>query len=290
MVERQPKRISGTLARLPRAALLAAGLTVSPGAWAQDGSALFRTSCAACHTIGGGRLVGPDLAGVTARRTEAWLIPFIQGSQAVIASGDSIAVALSREYVGLVMPDWPLSDDEVRAILGHLAAASDGGPLPAAAPAATPSNATPEQVRLGRALFQGRVRLANGGPTCNSCHHVTHDAVIGGGVLARELTTVFTRLGGPGVRAVIGSPPFPVMQRAYQGRPLTELEVAALVAFLEDADAHHALQHPRDYGLRLFWAGLVGAAALLGFYTLAWRGRRTGSVYRAIFARQVKTV
>jgi len=76
------------------------------------------------------------------------------------------------------------------------------------------------------------------------------------------------------------------MQRAYQARPLTDGEIGALVAFLEDADAQHAFQQPRDYGMRLFWTGLVGAAALLGLYTLAWRGRRTDSVYRAIFERQ----
>ena len=89
-----------------------------------------------------------------------------------------------------------------------------------------PSN---DQVLLGQGLFQGTTRLANGGPTCNSCHDVTNDAVIGGGILATELTTVFSRLGGPGVRAILGSPPFPVMQQAYVDKSLTEAEVAGLV-------------------------------------------------------------
>lgn len=284
-MERRVRGNGGRTAALLLLSLLTAGLPArSP---AQDGGELFRTRCIACHTIGGGRLVGPDLDGIGTRRTEAWLIPFIQHSQAVIKSGDPIAMELAKEYPGLVMPDWPLSADEVRAILSYVASpgAAGGAPVPAAAAAP----ATTEQVQLGLDLFQGRVRLTNGGPTCNSCHDVTHDAVIGGGVLARDLTTVFTRLGGPGVRAIIGSPPFPVMQRAFQNHPLTDAETSALVAFLQDADAKHALQQPRDYGMRLFQSGVVGAALLMVAYALAWRGRKRESVFRRVFDRQVKS-
>lgn len=260
----------------------------TPGlASGQDGEAIFKTTCVACHTIGGGRLVGPDLAGVLERRDEAWIISFVQHSQSMIASGDPDAVALSQEYPGLAMPDWPLSDAEVQAVLAYI----DGG----AAAQGTASPSLPEgppdeaDVEVGRTLFQGTTRLANGGPSCNSCHEVTNDAVIGGGVLAIELTTVFTRLGGAGVRAIVGSPPFPVMQRAYQDRPLTQTEVGALVAFLQHADAEQSLHQPRDYGMGLFSAGAVGAALLLGLYSLAWRGRRKGPVNAGIFARQVRS-
>lgn len=280
-----PQTLLGVVRSLPTLALLVVGPAAGT-ARAQEGAVLFRDNCAACHTIGGGRLVGPDLQGVTARRSEAWLIPFVHSAQSVIASGDSVAVALAAEYPGLVMPDWPLTDAQIRAILVHVGSGAAAAPSAAVAPQA----ATPELVKLGQDLFQGRFRLANSGPSCNSCHEVINDAVIGGGVLARELTTVFTRLGGPGVRAVLGSPPFPVMQRAYHGKPLTEAEIAALIAFLEDADAQRRFHHPRDYGMQLFWAGVVGAGLLLGLYTLAWRGRRVGPVFRAVFSRQVRSV
>ena len=167
----------------------------------------------------------------------------------------------------------------------------DGAPAgTSVAPPAVVQPATEEQLVLGQNLFQGTTRFANSGPACNSCHEVTHDAVIGGGLLAAELTTVFSRLGGPGVRAILGSPPFPVMQRAYVDKHLTEDEVAALVGFLQQADAEQALHQPRDYGIKLFGAGVLGAALLLGLYSVFWHGRLRGSVNQDIYDRQIKSI
>jgi len=281
------RRRYGVGAVATRTLLTAVGaLGVAAPAAAQDGEQLYRTFCIACHTVGGGRLVGPDLAGVTERRTEAWLIPFIQRSESVIASGDPDALALRAEYPGLAMPDWPLSGDEVRAILAYV---SGGAASAASAAPPVPATFTPQEAEMGLHLFQGTTRFAGGGPACNSCHEVSHDAVIGGGILAADLTAVFSRLGGAGVRAVVGSPPFPVMERAYRGRALTEEEQHAILAFLQRADAEQAFQQPRDYGVRLVQAGLVGAALLLGLYTLVWSGRRRGPVNHEIFARQVSS-
>ena len=149
--------------------------------------------------------------------------------------------------------------------------------------------ATPEDIRKGQGLFQGTIRFANVGPACNSCHHVRNDAVIGGGVLARELTTVFGRLGAPGVQAILGRAPFPVMEQAYMGRALTEDEVVALVGFLQEADRQQAFQQPRDYGFKLFYSGTAGFVGLMGLYALFGRGRKKHPVNHKIFERQVKT-
>ena len=268
---------------------------ITPGASAQSSQAdqareTFENVCAPCHTIGGGRLVGPDLEGVSERRSEEWLISFVQHSQELVGAGDPDAVAIFEEYNGIPMPDQPFSDQEVRGILEYIRGAAAAPPAAAAAgpsqPAAT-EQATEEQILLGQSLFQGTTRLTNRGATCNSCHDLTNDAVIGGGTLARDLTTVFSRLGEPGVRAILGSPPFPVMLRAYEAKPLTDEEITALVGFLQQADAEQGLHQSRNYGAKLFAAGVVGAALLLGLYSLAWSGRKRGSVNQSVFDRQV---
>jgi mono/diheme cytochrome c family protein len=262
--------------------------------WAQEtGADLFQSrACIGCHTIGKGKLVGPDLAGVTTRRSEDWIIRFVQGSQAVIQSGDADAVALSNEFPGLVMPDNDLSADQIRLILRYIE--ESAGATPAADAQATETApvapASPEMIALGRELFQGNTRLANGGPACISCHHVKNDAVIGGGILARELTTVFSRMGEAGVASILGKAPFPVMDAAYQSKPLTSDEITALVGFLQDADANHLFQHPRDYGWGLLISGIIGAALLLAGYAFLGGRRKKQSVNQAIYDRQISSL
>lgn len=78
--------------------------------------------CKACHTIGGGKLVGPDLKGVGDRHDEAWLIKFIQNSQQLIQSGDKAAIKVFEENSKIPMPAHSLSDDQVRGILKYIAA------------------------------------------------------------------------------------------------------------------------------------------------------------------------
>jgi mono/diheme cytochrome c family protein len=265
--------------------LLNAAATLSAQDPVEQGREIFQTTCAVCHTIGGGNLVGPDLQGVTERRDEDWIIRFVQHSTEVVESGDSVAVALFEQFYRVPMPDQPLTDEQIRAVLAYT---QTDAAVTAAAPEPLPE-ATAEQILLGQALFQGHTRFTNGGPTCNSCHEVTNDAVIGGGLLARDLTTVFSRLGGPGVRAVVGSSPYPVMQRAYLENPLTDDEVVALVGFLKKADEEQAFHQPRDYGPKLFGAGVAGTLVLFVSCSLVWNGRKRGSVNQAIFDRQVRS-
>ena len=55
---------------------------------AAQGEAIFNQKCTGCHTIGKGRLVGPDLEGVTARRSQDWLVQFISSPDKMIAAKD----------------------------------------------------------------------------------------------------------------------------------------------------------------------------------------------------------
>src|SRR5262245_16334537 len=65
----------------------------------------FQQNCSSCHTIGGGRLVGPDLTGVAARQPDReWLINFIVNPKAVLDSGDPYANKLKVQFGNAEMP------------------------------------------------------------------------------------------------------------------------------------------------------------------------------------------
>lgn len=278
--------------RLIGALLIAAGCAVeATTALAEDGKAIFEGKCAACHSIGKGRLLGPDLAGVSDRRPEDWLIKFIKSPDAVLKSGDAAAKALFDEYK-MPMPDQALSDGQIKDVLAHIKTAG-GAPAasgPAAAAQAKPvAEAHPEDIQRGQALFEGKLAFAGGGPSCNACHHVTSESTLGGGILASELTLVFSRMGQEGVRAILGSSPFPVMQAAYAGKQFSEDEVRALVGFLQHVDKEHSRHMPVEYGWRMLSAGVGGVLVLLVIYSLAGRRRKKRSVNQDIYDRQVKS-
>ncbi len=97
--------------------------------FAQDGATTFQSTCAACHTIGKGKLVGPDLAGVTERRSEDWLIKFIKSSQTLIKSGDKTADSVFQAYNQVMMPDHPSLDDaKIKDILAYIKTTASASP------------------------------------------------------------------------------------------------------------------------------------------------------------------
>ncbi len=209
----------------------------------------------------------------------------------MINGGDPDANALYKKFNQIRMPDMSLTDGQITEVLVYIkAAGATTGTTGAQKPAKKPQKvATKEDLTRGQNLFQGKLRFENNGPTCISCHNVTNDAVIGGGVLAKELTRVFSKMGGTGVRAILGRAPFPVMEAAYKDKPLTETEIFSLVTFLQDADEQHAYHNPRDYGKGLLLSGVIGAFILFVFYSLLWLRRRKDSVNQKIYDRQVKS-
>lgn len=82
-------------------------LGFGPLSFAQEAADFFAQKCKMCHTIGGGRRVGPDLKDVNQQKDRAWLENFIQNPKAVIDSGDPFAVQLQQDSRGLVMPTVP---------------------------------------------------------------------------------------------------------------------------------------------------------------------------------------
>src|SRR5260221_8385834 len=96
-----------------------------------QGEYFFQSQCSACHTVGQGDKMGPDLAGVTARRDRAWLNRYIIPPDKMLAQGDPIAVALFEKYQYARMPNLRVSSDEAPAVLPYLEARSGAPPEPA---------------------------------------------------------------------------------------------------------------------------------------------------------------
>ena len=92
------------------------------------GAYFFQSRCAACHTVGKGDAVGPDLAGVTTRRNRAWLVRYLRAPDQLLAEQDPIAVALLAKYQDVPMPNLRLSDGEIATVLTYLEA--QRGPAP----------------------------------------------------------------------------------------------------------------------------------------------------------------
>ena len=86
------------------------------------GEYLFRTRCQACHTIGGGDRLGPDLANVVTARPRPWLRRWLKEPDKMLEEGDPVATALKAQYRNLPMPNFGFGDTEVDALIEYMAA------------------------------------------------------------------------------------------------------------------------------------------------------------------------
>jgi len=88
---------------------------------AEQGARVWKAkSCDGCHTIGKGKRAGPDLAGVTSRRTEAWLTQWLKNPPAM-AKTDSVAKDLVQAAQGVQMQNFHLSDAEIAGLVNYMA-------------------------------------------------------------------------------------------------------------------------------------------------------------------------
>ncbi len=259
---------------------------------AQDGAKLFE-ACIDCHTIGDGKLTGPDLKGITKRRSNEWLVSFIQSSAKVINSGDADAKALFKEWENTEMPDNALSDEQVNQILAFI----DGGKTETAA--VDPQKAaakhridsvlkanSPNDILVGKELFNGEMRFENGGASCASCHNATFYKIGTGGSLAKDLTKAHSRIGGfAGTKGIIKSAPFPSMKETYKDNPITEDEALFLQLFLKSTDAQNLVQ-PEVKKVWFFQYALVLSLIIILLITIIWFKRKRLSVNHNILRRQ----
>jgi cytochrome c2 len=240
-------------------------LTFQTHAQIPEGESLFKLNCSPCHTVGQGKLVGPDLARIEERRDREWIRTFIRSSQSVIQSGDPAAVAIYNEFNQILMPDQAtLTEKEINSILVFIKNTSqtarpqatvtlksiqeeDSGQnkKPSDSPV-SPLGDQDEEVIKGRELFLGMVRLKAGGPSCNSCHNVTEEEKPEGGTFAPDLTNVYSRIDEKEIMELATAPKYPSMQKVYHDKPITPEEAYLLASFLKYAGTGSEYQQKRD--------------------------------------------
>ena len=269
------------------------GCMLSPYALAsvEQGKTVYQQKCVACHTIGKGQLVGPDLKGVTTKRDRAWLVRWIVEPDKMLAEGDALATQMLADFNNVPMPNLGVTQAESEAILAYLAAvpvATTATPEVADNKAAetivvSTTTVTPPVEKvvgdavIGKQLFVGQQNLANGAPACIGCHKNSDIGGLGGGTLGPDLTKAYSRFGKDmGLPGVLRSLPFPTMQGVFAKQPLTEDEVAHIGAFLAQTDS--LAEEPVNHlfvgiGLGLSFLGFILINILI---SLIWKDRLTG--------------
>ncbi len=277
--------------QLLRMSIVLLGL-LPASAGAQDGETLFKQNCGACHVIGR-RLVGPDLTGITEKRSKEWLHKFIRSSQTLIKSGDPDAVAVFKENNELVMTDINLDEAQIDQVLAYVGTFSKPAATATAAADTTPEapiTYTDADRAAGRDLFDGTRALSARGPACISCHNVNNASLMVGGTLAKDLTEVHARMGHAGITGILGAPPFPAMANSYANAPITAEEAHQLAAFLEKANAERAEAPTRSAAVTYGMFGGGGLLLILLLIGLHWRHRLRGSVKQDILDRQLRSI
>jgi len=238
-------------------------LTGSLPVRADQGKDLFDKQCAGCHSIGGGDGGGPDLKGVNAKRSHEWLESVIMEPDKLTANKDPIQAELVKKY-GYEMPNLGIGHEDALKIITYLSGAAGSGAAGAAAPPAGEQlavTATPELIAKGKALFTGSTRLAKGGAPCLSCHPFSYPGISGGNLSGADLKNSYQKMGASGMTGALKSLKFPTMKRIYADRPLSDEEIAALMALFKDSAAQKGDASPVSLPLA---GGVLFVLLLLG--------------------------
>ncbi len=245
-------------------------LTVS----AQQPADFFQQNCTSCHTIGGGRLTGPDLKDVAKQKDRAWLERFVQNPKAVLDGGDPYALQLQQDARGVVMPAVPgITPQMAKLLLDMIEQESKLSKSRFAGVSISDRPFTAGDVMIGMQLFGGERKLSQEGPPCISCHTLGTMNGLGGGRLGPDLTLVYERLGGRKAAGTwLSAPATPTMQAVFRKHQLQSEEILPLLAVFEDASRR---SQPADSSTQFnfFLAGFAGVSLSLALMGWIWRGR-----------------
>ncbi len=193
--------------------LVFVGLSLS--AWAGETDSVdkpaeyFFYRCAGCHTVGGGKLTGPDL--ITSTKWED--------------SELKSAIKKMEKNVG------PISEADLSGLVSFLKSLNVSSRIAQQkerVEAKLRASLPPASFDEGRKLFSGQKPLANGGPACYSCHLYKN----AGGSLGFNLTTIKEKLAPVALQSAIENSSYKVMRAIYEKHPVTKEEALHLAEYL----------------------------------------------------------
>lgn len=231
---------------------------------ADEGKYLFGQKCVTCHTVGGGKLVGPDLKDVTTRREKQWVLRFIMEPD-VMVQKDPEGIKLFEEFKKVPMTNLGISVKEAEALYAFLE-----GPKKEVAPVA--EKPVVGDAVTGQKLFTGATPFSKGGPSCMTCHSVGGTGRFGGGSLGPDLTNAVGKFKADGMAGLLKGLPFPTMQPVYRNKSLTAEEQAHLLAFFTSSDQ----QTPRDFPWHFLLIGVAGFVLGIVVPHVVWMKRSRG--------------
>jgi mono/diheme cytochrome c family protein len=226
---------------------------ITPGA-SQDKpdhvAKLFSEKCSGCHSIGKGKMVGPDLVEVLPWET----------------SDISQAVGRMQKYVG------ELKENDIKGLVQFLKDQKAPDRLKALEEIKAPQGGKVEiaSSELGKKLFWGQEQFKNGGMACMSCHQVGGS----GGTLAPDLTNIYDKMGQASLTSACEQTNFKVMQAVYKDQPVTRQEALDLVAYFKESKKEKSVSNNPPVGELGFVGALLSLAAIGFFYRNRNRGVR----------------
>ncbi len=245
------------------------------------GATLFAQNCASCHQADGAGIPGtfPPLTGNPTSADPTYVAEVIQNGRSGPLDVDGVS------YDSVMPAVAGLEGADLDALVAYVVTLAEGSAVADEPdPEATEPDGDEEAAPIvgsadrGRSYFLGSRRLDEGGAACASCHTAGAEGNLGGPGLGPDLSTVFQSLGGEaGLTGWLTNPPSPTMAPIFSGNPMTEPEIADLVAYFESTpDVERS--DPAVDGLTL--AGLAGLMVLFGGMSIGWRGMRQTYVER----------
>ena len=184
---------------------------------AEAGQDVFMRNCTACHTVGGGDGIGPDLVNVHERRDADWLVRWIDDPIGM-GKTDPIGQKLLAEWNNIPMSDSNLSREEIDQVLAYIRFSSDAGGLEIAEE--PPMELSEDQFAQARGLYFDR---------CAGCHGVLRAGATGPNIQPERTREI----GTTSIKAILnnglpgGMPPWGQMDI------LSDEEIAMMASYVQ---------------------------------------------------------